>query len=116
MYSYETGRTIWIGRYFLKIFLGGVSAMSILVNTKQDIKNFSPDKIQFELTVTHIDDLEQMRYTTYGIRAIDSNGEVAASYPDLSTSKRHVQEFLDKLANHDVSAMHIADLIEDFLN
>jgi len=91
--------------------------MSVLSNTKPKAEKVSSnDKIEFELIVTHIDDSPQMRYTAYGIRAIYGNGEIAACYPDISTSKEFVQEFLDMVRGHDVSAVHIHNLIEDFLN
>jgi hypothetical protein len=90
--------------------------MSVLTNAKPEVKKISSDKIEFELIVTHIDDFEQMSYTTYGIRAIYSSGEVAACYPDISTSKGFVQEFLNMVRDHDVAAVHIPDLIEDFLS
>jgi len=89
--------------------------MSVLTNVKPEVKNSLSAKIVFELTVTHVDDSPQMSYTTYGIRAIYPSGEVAAYYPDISVSKEFVQEFLELVRGHDVAAVHIRDLIEDFL-
>ncbi|MCL2034879.1 MAG: DUF6514 family protein [Oscillospiraceae bacterium] len=90
--------------------------MNVLANIKPGAKNISSDKIVFELTVSHVDDFEQMSYTTYGIRAICPGGEVAAYYPDISVSKECVQEFIELVSGNDVAAVHIHDLIEDFLS
>lgn len=71
--------------------------------------------IEYELLTTHIDDFEQMSYTTYGIRARDERGTVVFDCTDISTSKKFVQDFVDLVSERDVSPLHIEDILEDYL-
>lgn len=69
-----------------------------------------------ELLTAHIDDWEQMSYTTYGIRVLDNAGAVVFECADISTSREYVQGFLDVIKGHDISPVHIKDLLEDYLD
>jgi hypothetical protein len=75
----------------------------------------SREKLGYELLTTHVDDFEQMSYTTYGIRVLDENGLRLFEYIDISTSREYVESFISMVAGRDVAAIHIADLLEDYL-
>jgi len=69
-----------------------------------------------ELTTCSIDDEEQMRYTTYGICLRDNDKEVLLRHKDISTNRSFVQRFIELCADRDVAAIHIGDLLEDYLD
>jgi hypothetical protein len=75
----------------------------------------SRQKLSYQLLATHVDDFEQMSYTTYGIRVLDENGAKLFEYIDISTSREFVESFISTVAGRDVAAIHIADLLEDYL-
>lgn len=87
--------------------------MNALAGTKQ---HTSVEKLEYELLTTTIDDSTQMGYTTYGIRVTDEDGNTIALYPDISTSREFVAGFLNMLESRDVAAVHIHDLLEDYLD
>lgn len=76
----------------------------------------SVSALEYELLTTHVDDLVEMGYTTYGMRVWDGHGNVLLEYSDISTSAEHVQKFIDMLKDRDVAAIHIRDLLEDYLD
>ncbi len=75
----------------------------------------SREKFEYELLTTEVDDFEQMSYTTYGIRVLDENGSKRFEYIDISTSREFVEGFIRKVKGRGVAAIHIADLLEDYL-
>lgn len=89
--------------------------MSIIAGATEDKYRVLCGKIEFELIQARIDDSPQMGYTTYGIRATNEAGEVAAYYPDISTSMEFVLAFLAFVEGHDIAEEHIRDILEDFL-
>jgi hypothetical protein len=74
------------------------------------------EKLTYELTQTHIDDSEEMRYTTYGVRARDGSGACVFDCADISTSREYVAGFIGLVQDRDVAAVHIADILEDYLD
>jgi len=68
-----------------------------------------------ELTTCNIDDNEQMSYTTYGIRVTDQDDFVRLQYQDVSTQRTFVEEFIRLCADNDVELVHVADILEDYL-
>lgn len=87
------------------------------MNAQAGIRSSSTaSALELELLATHVDDFEQMSYTTYGVRVKDDSGNVLAVYQDISTSKKHVQGFIDLIKDRDVAAIHIGDLLEDYLD
>ena len=73
------------------------------------------EKLKYELLTTKVDDFEQMSYTTYGIRVLDETGSKRFEYIDISTSREYVEGFIRMVEGRDVAAIHIADLLEDYL-
>lgn len=76
----------------------------------------STSGLSYELTTTHVDDFEQMGYTTYGIRAMDQQGDILLAFPDISTKRELVQKFVSMVGARDVAPIHIPDMLEDFLD
>ncbi len=83
--------------------------------TVEEVAASVKEKLSFELLTTHIDDFEQMSYTAYGI-CVTSDGEKVFECKDISTSREYVNKFIDMVKGRDVSALHIADILEDYLN
>jgi hypothetical protein len=75
----------------------------------------SKARLTYQLLATHVDDFEQMSYTTYGIRVLDENGSKLFEYIDISTSREFVERFIGTVRDRDVAAIHIPDLLEDYL-
>ncbi len=73
------------------------------------------EQLSYELLTTHIDDFEQMSYTTYGVR-VTSGGAKVFECTDISTAPGYVKKFIDIVKDRDVSAIHIADVLEDYLD
>ncbi len=89
--------------------------MGIIAGATESVYKIQCGKIEFELTEARIDDSLSMGYTAYGIRAVNGAGEVAAYYPDISTSKEFVLGFLALIEGHDIAEAHIRDILEDYL-
>lgn len=53
--------------------------------------------------------------TVFGVDCIDSNGKRRASVPDICTERLRIQSFLDLINMHDLSPIHLLDVIEDML-
>ena len=68
-----------------------------------------------ELLTSIIDDEEQMRYTTYGMRVTDRQGDVFMELTDISLDKKRVEEFV-ATCNCGVSTIHIGDLLDDLMS
>ena len=72
--------------------------------------------LSMELTCKEvIDELENIRYTTYGVRVTDEDGNILFAAPDVDTRKEYVQRFVELCAGGDVRLVHIPDLLEDYL-
>lgn len=80
-----------------------------------DLRN-TDAMLEYELLTTHVDDFEQMSYTTYGICVRDGHGTVVLNHEDISTSREYVQGFIDFVKEHDISPVHIGDVLEDYLD
>lgn len=82
-----------------------------------DYSNFglSSAKLEYELTTIQVDDSEYLSYTAYGISVQDEDGNRLVEYPDISTSRDYVKRFIDMLETRDVAAIHIGDMLEDYL-
>lgn len=75
-------------------------------------------KLQLNMELTSmeaVDELENIRYTTYGLRVADARGETLFAAPDVDTNKQHVQRFIELCAGGDACLIHIPDLLEDYL-
>lgn len=68
-----------------------------------------------KLLTTHIDDLQQIGYTTYGICITEKDSRVLYHYPDISTDPEYVRNFLKLLTSRDVAMIHVPDLLDDYL-
>ncbi len=76
----------------------------------------SQQRLSYELLKTNVDDSGEMRYTTYGVRATDSSGSCVFECLDISTSREYVAGFISAIEGKDVAAVHIADILEDYLD
>lgn len=63
----------------------------------------------WKMTVDLLQTEDGTEYTGYGI----SGGSCVI--PDISTDKKAVMEFVDKLNRFNASPINIADIVEDFL-
>jgi hypothetical protein len=73
-------------------------------------------EMSMELTSTNmVDESEDIRYTTYGLRVLDSAGGVLYSVADIDTCEGFVRRFVEFCADSDVALIHIPDLLEDYL-
>ena len=57
----------------------------------------------------------QMPITVYGIEAVDADGRIAASVPDIFTSKEEADHFAHRCNALSLSILHLPDVIEDIL-
>jgi len=74
------------------------------------------DTLNMELTAKEIvDELENIRYTTYGVRVTDETGNILFAAPDVDTKKEYVERFIEICAGSDIRLVHIPDLLEDYL-
>ena len=74
------------------------------------------DKLNIELTgMEVVDELEDIRYTTYGVRVTDEAGDVIFAAPDIDTRIERVKKFIECVAQNDVRPIHLPDLLEDYL-
>jgi len=54
-----------------------------------------------------VDELENIRYTTYGVRVCDGQGNVFFAAPDVNTDKEHVARFLTLCVENEAEPIHI---------
>lgn len=72
--------------------------------------------LNIELTsMQAVDEPENIRYTTYGLRVTNAQGETLFAAPDVDTNKQRLQSFIELCADSDVRIIHIPDLLEDYL-
>jgi len=73
-------------------------------------------ELHMELTsMEAVDEMENIRYTTYGLRVTDKQGKILFAAPDVDTNEGYVRRFIERCADSDVSLIHIRDLLEDYL-
>ena len=73
-------------------------------------------KLNIELTCMEvIDETEDTRYTTYGVRVTDQAGDVVFAAPDIDTRMEYVQQFVELCSRNDAAVIHLPDLLEDYL-
>jgi len=74
------------------------------------------EKLNMELTSMEvIDEIEDTRYTTYGLRVTDQAGEIVFAALDVDTRMEYVQRFVELCSQNDASVIHLPDLLEDYL-
>ena len=74
------------------------------------------DKLNMELTSMEVvDEIADIRYTTYGVRVTDQVGNVVFAALDVDTRLEYVQRFIELCTQNDVSAIHLHDLLEDYM-
>ncbi|WRS28179.1 DUF6514 family protein [Oscillospiraceae bacterium MB08-C2-2] len=71
---------------------------------------------RYNLSVTHIDDLDNLHYTTYGVQMLDEEGNLVAEYLDISTNKSFVERFIELCQKAQVALVHLGDVLEDYLD
>ena len=62
-----------------------------------------------------VDEFENIRYTTYGVRVTDEGGNILYAAPDVDTNRGYVEAFIKLCADNDAHLVHIPDLLEDYL-
>ena len=62
-----------------------------------------------------VDELENIRYTTYGLCVTSAQEGVLFAAPDVNTDMQYVQSFIELCTRGDVHPVHIPDLLEDYL-
>lgn len=53
-------------------------------------------------------------HTLYGIRVLDAQSHEIVSVSDVSTSRSLIDDLCELCTNHQLSPIHLADVIEDF--
>ena len=77
----------------------------------EDTKGLNMELTRMEV----VDESEDIRYTTYGVRVIDSADSILFSAPDISTQEKFVQRFVEICVQGQASVIHLPDLLEDYL-
>lgn len=62
-----------------------------------------------------IHDEERKAYTVYGIDAVNSDGEVLVSVPDVFFDRQKAERFVSLCNDGNLSLIHLADAVEDAL-
>lgn len=52
---------------------------------------------------------------TYGISAIDENGNILRTFPHIETNKRAVSKLVSLCNSEKLELEHLADVVEDFV-
>ena len=71
--------------------------------------------LECKLMTSSIDSDERIQYTGYGIRITDKSGRTVLSLPDISSNRETVESFAKVCVGCGVSALHIKDVLEDYL-
>lgn len=86
-----------------------------MIASKTSNRDFCGVDLTTELTKTDIDDNGDFKYTTYGIIVKNIKNEIIFQKKDISTNKNVVLEFIDICERNLVAAVHLMDVLEDFL-
>jgi hypothetical protein len=70
---------------------------------------------RYELTNIAIDGDANLRYTTYGVKALDHDGNVVAAYDDVSTDRQGMEELVGKCNECDLHVLHLEDVLLDLI-
>ena len=62
-----------------------------------------------------VHDERQNEHTTYGIEAIDSDGETVRSFPDVFFDRQRAERFVRICNEGGLSSVHLPDVLEDAL-
>lgn len=84
-----------------------------MVTSKEGQMEVMRVKYFYERTSCVVDGEEDMEYTTYGVRALDQNQNVAAAYPDVSTRADFVQNIVDLCNQNEADVLHLEDILTD---
>lgn len=73
-------------------------------------------RASLELTSMEVvDENENIRYTTYGVRVMDESGNVLFNALDIDTRMEYVEQFARLCVDNDVSILHLPDVLEDYM-
>lgn len=86
-----------------------------MVSSKVRASGYCGIDLTCELVENYIDDSQQMRYTTYGIRVMDRQGNTLVYYADVSTDRDRMDDIVALCNSCGASAIHIQDILEDCL-
>lgn len=67
------------------------------------------------IRVEKVDAEEKISYTTYGLRLLDHTGNTIYCAEDIDTQMEDVDRFIRLCSENDVRAIHLPDLLEDYL-
>lgn len=87
----------------------------MVMSSSQPTKEMQVSQYIYELTETHIDDLQDISYTTYGIQALDSDQKVVVAYADVLTNRVLVEELVHKCNLLELDVLHLQDVIWDLI-
>ena len=69
----------------------------------------------YRVIQTEVADEDGILYPTYGIEAIDQNGNILRQIPDISLNESAVTALAHKMNTHRLALCHFLDVVEDFL-
>lgn len=69
----------------------------------------------YELTSTVVDGEEDMRYTSYGISAVNEKQTIVVSFPDVSTNESFVSRLVEQCNICELDALHLEDVLIDYI-
>ncbi|MCL2857804.1 MAG: DUF6514 family protein [Oscillospiraceae bacterium] len=74
------------------------------------------EKLSMELTSMEVvDEFDDIRYTTYGVRVTDEEGGVIFAALDVDTRREYVQQFVELCVRFEARVIHLPDILEDYL-
>lgn len=86
----------------------------MIVSKKEQLKMETGRVVyQYYLTETNVDGEDNIRYTTYGIRAEAPTGDVVAEYADVTTNQDLMQRLVAQCNEHCADVIHLEDIIFD---
>lgn len=67
------------------------------------------------MRIDTIHDEDGKKYTVYGIDAVDFNGKILESFPDIFFDIQKAEVFVNLCNENKLELIHLADVVEDAL-
>ena len=71
--------------------------------------------MKYILRTDVVTDEENLKYTVYGITALDSFGNVLNTFEDIFFNKQKAEEFVELCNDEKLELIHLQDVVEDAL-
>jgi len=98
------------------VLIGRKRGVSHMMSLKKYPFISNQSEFSMELTCKEVvDSLENIRYTTYGLRVLDEEGGILFAAEDVDTNKAFVERFIEFCAGSDINLIHVPDLLEDYM-